>query len=242
MINNYKLEQYIEKFYGYGNWKSPIWFVGIEEGGGNSEEEIKKRINSWFKFQTDLIDIKQHHINIGLPEYFIKGNLQPFWKKLIRIKLSIENKRCNNEIIRDVQKNNWGQLDSDNAIIELFPLPSPGENKWFYHKWANLNYLNNRYDYYQKVSGFRIDYIKSKIQQHKPRIVFLCASNSMMYYWNKLVGLDFKQNSERVKINKNYIRILKNNNTCFVQTPHPAALIPNNFWDQVGQEIRGYLL
>lgn len=237
MINKNDIEQYIKKFYGYGNWKSPIWFVGIEEGGGNSEKEIKNRINSWLKYKTDLIDIKEHHINIGICKYFTKGTLQNTWRKLIRIKLSYERKSIDNDIIRDIQKNKWGQLKSDNALIELFPLPSPNNTDWFYDEWTNIKYLNDRDSYYSYISEIRLNHIKSRINKYKPKVVLLYA-NSMLNYWSILVGDDFEKYSTRIKIKKNYVRILKKNHTCFVQTPQPAGVYSNDFWEYVGKEIR----
>ena len=45
MLNDEILEKYIQSFFGYGNLKSDYWFVSLEEGGNNSEEDIQKRLN-----------------------------------------------------------------------------------------------------------------------------------------------------------------------------------------------------
>ena len=42
MLEPNVLEAYISNYYGYGNWQSDIWFVGMEEGGGKSLEEVQK--------------------------------------------------------------------------------------------------------------------------------------------------------------------------------------------------------
>jgi len=47
MLDGKKTGNYCKNFYGYGNWDSPIWFVGIEENGGYSKKEVENRINSW---------------------------------------------------------------------------------------------------------------------------------------------------------------------------------------------------
>jgi hypothetical protein len=39
-----ELDQFAHNFLGYGNLESPIWFIGMEEGGGNTKEEIKSRL------------------------------------------------------------------------------------------------------------------------------------------------------------------------------------------------------
>ena len=45
MLNDEILEKYIQSFFGYGNLNSDYWFVSLEEGGNNSEEDIQKRLN-----------------------------------------------------------------------------------------------------------------------------------------------------------------------------------------------------
>jgi hypothetical protein len=39
------LEEYATNFLGYGRPDAPVWFIGMEQGGGNSFEEVQKRIN-----------------------------------------------------------------------------------------------------------------------------------------------------------------------------------------------------
>jgi hypothetical protein len=34
-------------FFGYGSATAPVWFVGKEEGGGGSFDEIRKRLAVW---------------------------------------------------------------------------------------------------------------------------------------------------------------------------------------------------
>ena len=38
---------FCEVFFGYGSFKAPIWLVGMEEGGGESAEEIQRRLQIW---------------------------------------------------------------------------------------------------------------------------------------------------------------------------------------------------
>jgi len=43
------LLEYIERFYGYGNYRSQHWLVGMEEGGGDNLAEVASRLNAWQK-------------------------------------------------------------------------------------------------------------------------------------------------------------------------------------------------
>ena len=195
-----------------------------------------------------MLNLKKHHKKI-IPQYFFKNKnekiiLQPTWSKLIRLKLSYENKNIsNNEEIRDIQAKKWGIENSDHALIELFPLPSPNRSVWYYSKWTDLEYLKTREKYYEFVSGKRIEFIKNKIKEYKPKIVVLYSASNIKY-WNKLVEKDIRKKAERMEIEhsnnrKNIIRTLKEDSTCFIQTPHPIARgISNEFWEKVGQKIR----
>lgn len=38
---------YMDGFYGYGNYQAPYWFVGMEEGGGDSSADVSSRLKIW---------------------------------------------------------------------------------------------------------------------------------------------------------------------------------------------------
>jgi len=250
MLDSKILDRYIKEFYGYGNWKGKFWFIGIEEGGGNSKDEIQRRLDSWLRFQTDLIDNKEHSKYIGgevvnfleaiPPRKSIK--LQSTWRKLIRLKLSYEGKNIDNDLIRNLQGNSWGRLNSDNVVTNLFPLASPEASKWKYNEWTDLNYLQNRDLYHSEIEDVRISYLNSKIKNCKPDIVILYSgSKSMMRYWNRLIGVnDLSKSCELFEMNDREIRVLRRDKTVFVQTPHPTNVYPNEFWNKTGKIIREF--
>jgi len=41
------LEEYINTFYGYGNYQGDWWLIGPEEGGGASEDDLTDRVGVW---------------------------------------------------------------------------------------------------------------------------------------------------------------------------------------------------
>ena len=47
LFNDQLLNEFVEKFYGYGDYNGQFWFIGMEEGGGNSFSEIDNRLNAW---------------------------------------------------------------------------------------------------------------------------------------------------------------------------------------------------
>jgi hypothetical protein len=136
----------------------------------------------------------------------------------------------------------WGQSESKNLLIELFPLPSPGTNDWKYPKWVDLNtnleYLNNRKSYRLAIIAQRIKLIKDKIDQYKPEVV-LFYGNTMKNYWDEIIG---PIQSDELKIFTQKVKFSKKNNTHFFQCPHPTSRelnsIRKDFWIVLGDEIR----
>ena len=100
------LETFIHNFYGYGNYQANYWFIGMEEGGGNSIEEINRRLNSWNnRGKFELEDVAEYHFAIGIPEHFRDpAKLQPTWNKLIRTLLSAQGQPGSTDDVREYQK------------------------------------------------------------------------------------------------------------------------------------------
>jgi hypothetical protein len=42
-----QLVRFMDTDWGYGNWSASYWFVGMEEGGGDSWTAICDRLRSW---------------------------------------------------------------------------------------------------------------------------------------------------------------------------------------------------
>jgi hypothetical protein len=62
MLNHALLNDYMKVFYGYGSWKAKYWFVGIEEGGGKTFEEVTRRLDTWDRRgRRDIEDIREFH-------------------------------------------------------------------------------------------------------------------------------------------------------------------------------------
>lgn len=70
-LNDDDLRQFIKTFYGYGNLASRFWFIGMEEGGGNSFAEVQARLSVWMQLgKPELADLRDFHLLIGMPEFF----------------------------------------------------------------------------------------------------------------------------------------------------------------------------
>ncbi len=233
------LTEYINNFYGYGQWKADFWFVGIEEGGGDCVENIENRLDSWSKLgNTDLIDCYDHHRNTRTFRDTNKTKLHTqTWTKLIITMLNIVNKEHNKNEIINVQLKQWGIKSSNNLLIELLPLSSPGIGIWHYSKWVNLNsnlfFLKDRKSYERYIIPQRIKYIKSQIALFQPKLVLFYGS-SRKQEWDKIIGQTIV-NQEFIGRYKIYI--YKIEQTLFVQCPQPNYVRPYYFWIALGKRI-----
>ena len=71
LFNDQLLNEFVENFYGYGDYNGQFWFIGMEEGGGNSFSEIDNRLNAWtLRGKHELEDLAQYHAEIGLTDWF----------------------------------------------------------------------------------------------------------------------------------------------------------------------------
>src|SRR3954453_10104373 len=65
------LEEFVQNFYGYGNYSGRHWFIGMEEGGGKSFSEVAKRLKAWAdREKCELDDLAEYHTAIGKAEWF----------------------------------------------------------------------------------------------------------------------------------------------------------------------------
>ena len=40
--------KFVNEFYGYGEWTTPDWFLGIEEGGGGNIEHVNQKLSQFY--------------------------------------------------------------------------------------------------------------------------------------------------------------------------------------------------
>jgi hypothetical protein len=232
LFDDQLLSQFVQNFCGYGNYSGQFWFIGMEEGGGNSFSEINTRLTTWAnRGKSELDDLAEYHNDIGVMDWFNdKPKLQPTWNKLIRILLSSSGKLPTTEQVREYQKTLLGRLFGDTCLLELLPLPSPSIGQWLYAQYSQLPYLKDRATYRQECIESRIEHLQGRINQYQPKVVIF-YSLSYQEYWKKITRVDFCQNSDKIYFGRN-------ESTLFVMTKHPAAQgVTSEYFHQVGQLI-----
>jgi hypothetical protein len=165
LFDDQLLSKFIQNFYGYGNYSGQFWFIGMEEGGGNSFSEINTRLAVWAnRGKNELEDLAEYHKDIGLMHWFKeKPRLQTTWNKLIRILLSSSGQIPTIEQVREYQQTLLGRLIGDTCLLELLPLPSPSIEQWVYAQYSQLPYLRDRETYRKECIKTRIIHLQYQI-------------------------------------------------------------------------------
>lgn len=196
MIDDRRIERFMDGFLGYGNGDAPLWFIGMEEGGGNSVDEIALRIATWEKRGHRRIeDLKEYHACLSddfptLASYFVsdrKAPLQGTWRGLIRILLQAKGLTATPESIREYQVTRWGRTNGEVRLLNLLPLPAPSINHWPYADCTALPELQTRRFYKQVWEPRRIEAIRQAIRLYGPRDVVMFGLSNIRA-WDKIAG------------------------------------------------------
>jgi hypothetical protein len=240
-MNTSLLQQYIDRFFGYGSFETPIWLIGIEEGGGGSKQNIEDRIQSWQMSNSDeLLDNYEHHKRLKATKYFEKQDgqnikIQPTWNKLIRLLLAFNEETISKDVVRAFQQHRLGRKNSDHCLLEIFPLASPSNNEWKYAEWFHENeLLQSREKYQGEVGSQRLETLKHKISQYKPQVV-VCYSTKMKKYWDVLID---HAATESFSMGIYAAHFVVKEGTLYVLCPHPIRMRRNEYWHILGDEIR----
>jgi len=198
-IDEVLLKQFMEQFYRYGNYKSDIWLVGMEEGGGKSIQEVSRRINIWQnRGGNELDDLAEYHADLGMEEFFqYPVTLQSTWAGLIRIILVLEGIPTSDKRTHSYQAKRLGRRQGKTCLVELMPLPSPGLRRWIYGKASSNPDLIDRQTYLRQIAPGRAEHIRSRIQEYLPRLVIFYGA-SYMKWWQSIAGEKFTQHRSSI--------------------------------------------
>jgi hypothetical protein len=199
LINESSLQHWIDNFYGYGSWRSKFWFISYEESGGNLPEEVADKINYFQKNHSalgeySLCDIRDLYRHVGVMldgpkvglfnnrfEYRFSDNAiqNNIWKNLIAFEYGYLNKKLPD--LFEHQKNSFLSSENNEALIPLYPLPSPHNHAWYY-SWLHLphlNFLKSRTLYEDHVYKQRIKTILTNVNVFKPEVVLMYGMNNI---------------------------------------------------------------
>jgi hypothetical protein len=177
-----------------------------------------------------------YHISIQVFDWFgERAKLQPTWSKLIRMLFSYLNEPIDTEKIRNYQSEHLGRLASNTCLLELLPLPARSTRLWDYSKVSNLPYLSSRDVYREEIGAIRAKNIRSRINQHKPKlVVFYSTSRWYVEKWASISGNRFEEEGG--------VQYVTTPDAVFGIVKHPTSMgIPNQYFHNAGKILSGLI-
>lgn len=233
MINDQLLEEFMKGFYGFGNYQAPYWFVGMEEGGGNTYEAIVKQLEIWDRWgRKELLDVADYAREMDITRWYGDNpKLQPTWKHLIRTVLTAEGQPSDAEAMRQYQKHVIGTVQGNTCLLELMPLPAPSVASWLYGDISTLPYLKNRKTYREFVAPLRIAHLQNRILHYQPKAVMFYGSGYDSY-WKSIAGVESWERSPEG------VNFAISHSTLFLSSKHPVAHgATNEYFINIGKLI-----
>jgi hypothetical protein len=203
------------RWFGYGPWDAPYWFIGPEPGQARDENDgLGRRIEAWLHFGGgELSDCRAFHERIGETRWHReRPQLQPCWRRLLVLLMTFLERSSDKESIRNYQRDEWGRLGGETCVIELSALAAnnfevPRDRKLFREE--------------------RIGHIRQRICRHKPEWVVMYGLSEKKH-WEQIAGGAFGPEN---------MRSLES--TIIALTPHPNTRgLTDTHWKNLGERLR----
>ncbi len=164
---------------GFGNPQGKFWFIGIEERGKGTPEELAWR--QLFQPIEDLISVHDRWKAFE-PEYVFKARtLIPTWGTMSKIVLRLKGASnwADREAAREYQSSLLGRPNGETLLTEILPLPALSVSDWpmaYQQKWATKE------SYRQEVLPERIKTLRDLFEANHPRYVFCYGKGHWEHY------------------------------------------------------------
>ena len=223
----------LKNFWGYGNLKSKIWFVGMEEGCDGDISKLISRFKATSHGEVFDIYHDMRHDPDHMKWFEENAPTQATYRKLIYLLLYLEtSKEPTLEEIRQYQITHFGRKHKDHAVLELMSLPARSlkQEDWVYAT-SGIDGLSSRKVYLKMYMPERIKRLRELIRAHKPKFVIF-YSTTYLKHWHTVVDLPFH------KVIDKKLHIAKDDHTLYVVVPHSVApKMSNNDWKHIAKTI-----
>lgn len=232
MLDDTLVTSFMSGFYGYGSYSADYWFVGMEEGGADSAEEIVDHLEHWDRRgRNELEDLRDFQVTKGNVDYFTATpKLQSTWAGLVRIVLGTERAEASASEVKVYQANSLGRQQGNTCLLELLPLPSPTTGHWLYADLSSLSFLADRATYREHVVEQRVEHIRGLITSHRPRAVIFYGV-TYVRWWQQIAGVEFHKGS----VDEKAVYTAEGADTSFVIMMHPASYVRNRYFQEIGE-------
>ena len=242
------IEAYCKQFFGYGRWDAPIWFVGLEEAGAGTPEELQSRLLAWDqRGRRELEDAPTFYPACGQNQWHGQGaTLQkPTWRQLMRMLLLARGEPIGENALLEYQQQDFGAFAGNVCLTELSPLPTRNQTHWPYADHAGLpGWLQTRDQFMEKILPARIATLREKIAIHHPRAV-------LFYFWKHrqsaeaVAGGEFQLllHGDSCGALRDELLGFSHTGTQYFITGHPAAQYPgdpDNYFAELGQHFQNH--
>jgi hypothetical protein len=230
------LQAYMASFAGYGDLRAPLWFVGMEEGGGRDVDDLVRRVDAWeVRGRQRLEDLAGFHRAIGMSRHFeAPYPLQRTWGPLSRVLQASRGASTTLSELRHVQATQLGTYGGGAALLELLPLPAPNTNTWPYAALAkHVPALRDRVTYRDTYEHVRLAMLRALIEEGRPRAV-ICYGLGYRESWTALAGAPLRS----ITIAERACYAGEASGSMLLAVPHPVAHGgTNSFWEAVGAVV-----
>jgi hypothetical protein len=230
------LDDYMHQFAGYGSTVANLWFVGLEEGGGRTIEELTTRVGAWAeRGRRPLEDLADYHRAIHQATYFEPPfPLQRTWAALCKVRQGWLSQPADSATLKTVQARELGRLDGQSTLAELMPLPATSLQHWPYASLASEHpALRDRDAYRQAYTAPRESLLRELIRSGNARLVVFYGRRPDS--WSAIAGKPLRETT--VADRKCYEAVSRD--IYFIAVPHPVAHgLTTAFWVSVGAHLR----
>lgn len=231
------LDGFIKTFVGYGNLRAPMWFLGMEEGGGRDVAELRHRVSTWNeRGRRATEDLAGFHRGIGVTKYFVEDRpkLQQTWCALMKALQAWRGGSTDLATLRSVQAKEFGSNDGPAALLELLPLPAQSIDSWPYQELStSVPQLASRSSYVDHVLPMRVQLLSQLVRMYRPTAV-VCYGLGYAKHWESIfeVALETAVLEER--------RCLSGwlGPTQVLVAPHPARANSSLLWTTIGLRLQ----
>jgi hypothetical protein len=201
-----------EHCFGYGQWRAPYWFVGLEPGG----DELNACVRAWNELgKGELLDAQDGHKGHECRDDLFgpKASIQHTWQKLIWLIFGYEDIEPTPKATLHYQKMKLGRSDGNTALIEISCLP------------AKHNGVEIPRELFRPQ---RITKIREQLVQNAPRfVVFYSPDPKYREAWELIAGSKLERDKP----------VLIGSIACIV-TYHPNGEWTKAYWSDMGRTLR----
>lgn len=248
MLDDALVDRFAGNFFGYGRLDAPYWFVGMEEAGGATLDEVSERLNAWDQLGAHtVVDAADFHDRVRdsrgpLGRIFrADGRIQPSWGPLIRFLLRMQGSSTSRSCVRAAQAREWGRQNSETCLVELLPLPSQSADDWHYNNWSESPWLATREAYEARFLLNRITQLRGLIGQHHPQVVLFYGTRYLPH-WSEIAGIDFENVGSREICRTRRGRELRayiamRDSSAYVCTYHPSRVNSAEYFEGIADLV-----